>query len=201
MTCIQCECTYGCTLTLYQPITHQCVMFSGSLHEAMGIELILGVILQYMVSASFRCFLWERVKSTSVDLQGQYSCISVFVYLSVCFESTKVEVCMIWSDVRVHIYVRIWLMYEYVCTIAAIGLAKTTPQDHFNSMDCQQQLAHVAANTHITPTQGATPTTGIAHRCNSMACVSLCVQLLCRWWTLTVQVLYQCEEFTMWLAL
>ncbi len=46
------------SLSLYQPMTHICVMVSPqAIRICMG-DLILGVILQYMVSASFSCFLW-----------------------------------------------------------------------------------------------------------------------------------------------
>ncbi len=51
---VPCKCPGA--LTLYQP------MMSWSPHKPIGIDmgnLILGVILLYMVSASFSCFLWS----------------------------------------------------------------------------------------------------------------------------------------------
>ncbi len=39
-------------LTLYQPMTHKLIGIS------MG-DLVLSVILQHVVSASFSCFLWS----------------------------------------------------------------------------------------------------------------------------------------------
>ncbi len=48
-------------LTLYQTMMHSHVV-SCTLHKLIGIDmgdLILGAILQYMVSVSFSCFLWS----------------------------------------------------------------------------------------------------------------------------------------------
>ncbi len=74
--------TPGNELTLYQPMTLRCAMRHGlSLHKAIGIYmgfLILGAILQYMVSASFSYFLivgkglrlysrWDRLHSDNIN--------------------------------------------------------------------------------------------------------------------------------------
>ncbi len=53
---------FSASLTLYQPMTHRCIMITPYPHKAIGIymgELTLGAILQYMVSASFSSFLWS----------------------------------------------------------------------------------------------------------------------------------------------
>ncbi len=43
--------------------------------------LILGAILQYMVSASFSCFLWSVIKSVKQQIRKEFANIS-----EVCWE-------------------------------------------------------------------------------------------------------------------
>ncbi len=57
-------------LTLYQPITHM-PRHGLSINKPIGIyvvDLILGVLLQYTVSALFSCFLWLVKGSVSASL-------------------------------------------------------------------------------------------------------------------------------------